>query len=144
MLDEWEAMAQRQRELDAVQHERERRTLVQLLDAAGQPALALVIAGGEYRSDCVDNWDGGQYEVTLGVPPEHVFNITDEHRQHLDRCMQVIVGEKHYRGVVVGVRLSEYQPGWDVEFAQQLWRGVNAQPPCQPAPGAASPSNGVK
>jgi len=128
MLDEWEAMAQRQRELDAVQHERERRTLVQLLDAAGQPALALVVAGSEYRSDCVDNWDGGQYEVTLGVPPEHIFNITDEHRQHLDRCLQVIVGEKHYRGVTVGVRLAEHQPGWDTEFAQRLWARLDAAP----------------
>ena len=85
MLDEWEAAAQRQRELDAIQQERQRRTLVQLRDAAGQPALALVVAGAEYRSDCVDDWDGGQYEITLGVPPEHIFNITDEHLAHLER-----------------------------------------------------------
>lgn len=126
MFDEWEAAAQRQRELDAVQHERERRTLVQLLDAAGQPALALVIAAAEYRSDCVDNWDGGQYEITLGIPPEHIFNITDEHRQHLERCLTVIVGEKHYRGLTVGVRLVEHQPGWDVEFAHRLWARLHA------------------
>lgn len=126
MLDEREAMAQRQRELDAVQHERERRTLVQLLDAAGQPELVLVVAGSEYRSDCVDNWDGGQYEITLGVPPEHIFKITDEHRAQLERCAQVIVGEKHYRGLTVGVRLAEHEPGWDVEFAQQLWARLDA------------------
>ncbi len=126
MVHEWEAMTQRQRELDAIQQERERRTLVQLLDADGQPDLALVIAGSEYRSDCVDNWDGGQYEVTLGVPPEHIFNITAEHRENLERCLQVIVGEKHYQGLTVGVRLAEHQPGWDVEFAQQLWARLDA------------------
>ena len=38
MLDEWEAMAQRQPEADAVHHERERRTLVQLLDARHAPS----------------------------------------------------------------------------------------------------------
>jgi hypothetical protein len=126
MLDEWEAMAQRQRELDAVQHERERRTLVQLLNASAQPELALVVTGSEYRSDCVDNWDGGQYEITLGVPPEHIFKITDGHREHLERCLRVIVGEKHYRGLTVGVRLAEHQPGWDIDFAKQLWARLDA------------------
>lgn len=121
MFDDWEAMAERRREEDAVQYERERRTLVQMLDGAGQPELALVVAASEYGRDHVDDWDGGQYEVSLGVPPEYVFNITDEHRSELNRCLSVIVGERHYRGLIVGARLAEYQPGWDAEFVQRLW-----------------------
>jgi hypothetical protein len=133
MFEEWEAMAERQRAQDAVQYERERHTLVQLLEAAGQPALALVIAGSEYRRDCVDNWNGGQYEVTLGIPPEHLFNITDEHRGHLERCAQVIVGERQYQSLTIGVRLAEHQPGWDAEFAQRLWARLNAHTDAQAA-----------
>ncbi len=140
MFDEWEATAERQCAQDALQYERERHTLVQLLDAAGQPALALVIAGSEYRRDCVDNWDGGQYEVTLGVPAEHIFNISSEHREHLERCLKVIVGEKHYQSLTVRVRLAEHQPGWDTSLAERLWARFNNEPQHQRFPEARRPA----
>lgn len=47
---------------------RERRTIAELLLARGLKKAAAIVAMSGYRSDCVDNWNGGQYEVVQSVP----------------------------------------------------------------------------
>lgn len=50
--------------------EADRHAIARLLQARGEAHAAAIVALSVYRPDHVDNWDGGQYEATLEVPPE--------------------------------------------------------------------------
>ena len=59
-------------------------SLAALLMARGETFAAGVVAISRYRSYCIDNLDGGQYEVTLEVPAE----AYDQARGDLMACLR--------------------------------------------------------
>lgn len=115
----WAADAAAQREK---QDAREHRTMSALLIARGQRAAAAVLAASTYTSDCVDNWDGGQYEVVIAVPAVLFDRIDSETRAALEHAAKDIVGVEHFRGLVIQVRLMDPEPGWQQVLLQGVFR----------------------
>lgn len=104
------------------QYERDRQALAQLLQARGEQHAAAIVAVSSYRDDCVDNWDGGQYEVTLAVPPEAYDHARTEFRDAIDLACADIVGHGRYRGLEICVRRPPYDPEWVAKVVDALDR----------------------
>lgn len=108
--------ADQQREQESLRNESERRTVAELLVTRGQDRAAAIVAVSAYESNCVDNWDGGQYEVDLAVPAYLFDQVTEPIRTALDGAVGAVIGTGHYRGLSVSVRMSDPTPGWDNEL----------------------------
>jgi hypothetical protein len=116
MFDEWDspqAFAQREAERRA-DAERDRQAMCDLLRHRGHDAAALVVAASKLTSDCVDNWDGGQYEVTLAVPAVMYDGAcTEAVKAELTAVAEAVVTAKHFRGLEISLRRGDAPPGWD-------------------------------
>ncbi len=135
LLDGWlssEAQAGREAEV-AQEVERERYAACQLLRQRGHEGAALIIASSGWRSDCVDNWDGGQYEVDLAVPAA-LFDAARDQAvlAELSAASEAVVGEKHFRGVSVSLARGEAPAGWDAAMAADIVAAARARQPRQP------------
>ena len=85
-----------------------------LLRHRGKDAAALVVAASELTSDCVDNWDGGQYEVTLAVPAVMYDGACSEAvRADLTAAAEAVVTTKHFRSLKITLRRGDAPSGWD-------------------------------
>src|SRR4051794_41127283 len=113
--------------------ERERQAVAQLLVTRGRHLAAALVAVSGYRSDCVDNWDGGQYEVTLLVPAGQYDIVDDDVRTAITSAAAAVTGEGYFRGLTVAIRVPDHQPGWD----EQLLRTIFSE---RPQPGTALPA----
>jgi hypothetical protein len=111
--DDWQEAAEQQARVDAERAERERLAMAQLLVARGEPRAAALVAFAEYRTYCVDNWDGGQYQVILSIPPAQFDLVVGDVREALDAAAAAVVGRGQYAGLDIEVRLEDVAPGWD-------------------------------
>lgn len=100
---------------------RERRTIAELLLARGHQKAAAIVAISGYRSDRVDNWDGGQYEVVLSLPAAQFDAVDEDSRAALEDAARVVTGEKHFAGLGLEVQLVEPRPGWERELFDRLF-----------------------
>jgi len=95
-------------------------SLAALLMARGETFAAGVVAISRYRSYCIDNLDGGQYEVTLEVPAE----AYDQARGDLMACLRAacedVVGADHYAGLVIRVLAPPPDPEWTSKLVEIL------------------------
>lgn len=106
----------------AAQQARERRTMAELLMARGQRKAAAIVAVSGYRSDCVDNWDGGQYEVVLSVPAAQFDAVDEETRAAMEAAARAVTGAGHFFGLDLEVQLLSPQPDWERELFERLFR----------------------
>jgi hypothetical protein len=100
--------------------------LAKLLLARDERLAAAVVAMSDYRSDCVDNWDGGQYEVTLAVPAEAYDQVCDELYKPIDKACEAVVGAERYRGLCVRVLSPAAEADWAAKLLNEL--GVHRVP----------------
>ena len=100
---------------------REHRTMAALLLARGQDRGAAVVAASTYERLCVDNWDGGQYEVALGVPVILFDQIDAETSAALNAAAQDVIGKEHYAGISVQVQLMDPEPGWQQALLERVF-----------------------
>ena len=110
--DGWDRLAAERAEADARGAERERQALAQLLAARGHRAAAAVVAISEWRTDLVDNWNGGQYTAVLAVPPAYYDLVEGDIREQLTAAASAVVGES-FVGFDLELRLSDVEHGWD-------------------------------
>lgn len=95
--------------------------MAELLLARGQERAAALLAASTYSSCCVDNWDGGQYEVAIAVPAALFDRIDSETRAVLEAAARDIVGGDHFRGLSVQVRLTDPEPGWERALLERVF-----------------------
>lgn len=100
---------------------RERRTMAELLLARGHQKAAAIVAMSDYRSDCIDNWDGGQYEVVLSVPAAQFDAVDEDSRAALEQAARDVTGDKHFAGLGLEVKLIDPRPGWERELFDRLF-----------------------
>lgn len=133
--------AQARRAAEAPQQaDEERLAACQLLRQRGCEGAALIVASSGWRSDCVDNWDGGQYEVELAVPAALYDVARDEAvLAELNAAAEAVVGEKHFRGVVIALARSAAPAGWDATMASDIVAAARSrqQQPAQIESGTA-------
>jgi hypothetical protein len=67
-------------------YEQDRQALARLLHARGEQHAAAIVAVSSYSDVCVDNWDGGQYEAILAVPPELYDRARIEFAKVIDKA----------------------------------------------------------
>lgn len=99
----------------------ERYAIARLLQARGENHAAAIVALSGYHATHVDNWDGGQYEAVLAVPPEFYDLVTtDEFGAAIDKAAEDVIGTVHYAGL--NVRVSTAQPAseWVAEVVASL------------------------
>ena len=132
----WEAQAATRRAEEAVRHERERKALAQLLCARGHAEIAALVAMCGFATYQVDNWDGGQYEAELSVPPAHYDSVSGEVREIIDAAARAVVGDGHYQSLRVVLLIGDAESGWDRDFLdwfRKVWdareqQGLEALP----------------
>lgn len=92
-----------------------------------------MVAMSGYRSDCVDNWNGGTFEVVLSIPVAQFDQVDAETRSALETAARDIIGDDHFSSLGVEVRLLDAEDGWEQELFNRLFgsRGI-AVPPPQP------------
>jgi hypothetical protein len=95
-------------------------SLASLLMARGERLAAGVVALSRYRSDRVDNFDGGQYEVTLEVLAEAYDQARGELRSCLDQACEDIIGHGHYAGLQIRVLAPHEDPDWAAKLIDVL------------------------
>jgi hypothetical protein len=100
---------------------RERRTMAELLLTRGHQKAAAIVAMSEYRSDCVDSWDGGQFEVVLSIPAAQFDAVDDDSRTALEQAARDVTGDKHFAGLGLEVQLLDPRPGWEQELFDRLF-----------------------
>jgi hypothetical protein len=100
--------------------ERQRRTLADLLRVRGHAQAAGIVAASIYGIDQIDNWNGGQLEVTLAVPVSVYDLVNTDMQETITEAARVIVGEAHFAGLAVTVRLSDFDDGWDLALLEAL------------------------
>jgi hypothetical protein len=106
--------------------------MCELLRHRGHDAAALVVAASELTTDCVDNWDGGQYDVTLAVPAVMYDGAGSESvMAQLSAAAEAVVTAKHFRGLELTLRRGDAPPGWDAAAFADIMRTTRG-------PGAAS------
>jgi len=139
MFDGWDspqAFAQREAERRA-DAERDRQPMCELLRHRGHEAAALVVAAAELTSDCVDNWDGGQHEVTLAVPAVMYAGArSDEVLAQLSAAAEAVVTTKHFRGLEITLRRGEAPAGWDAAAFAGIMRTTDRATPGDEPPRA--------
>jgi hypothetical protein len=100
--------------------EQARHTMARLLQARDEDVAAAVIAVSNYQDRCVDNWDGGQYEAELAVPPE-VFDLArSQYAEAMDRVCSDFIGAERYRGLNIILKRTDTNPDWVEEILAAL------------------------
>jgi hypothetical protein len=100
--------------------EQARQTMARLLQARGEDVAAAVVAVSNYQDLCVDNWDGGQYESELAVPPEVYDLARSQCAEVLDRVCSDLVGAERYRGLNIILKRIDTNPDWVEEILAAL------------------------
>ena len=100
----------------------ERRTMAELLLARGQPKAAALVAMSDYRSEYVDNWNGGVYAVVLSVPAAQFDQVDPETRVALEGAARDITGAEQFSGLRLEVQLVDPEPGWERDLFNRLFR----------------------
>jgi hypothetical protein len=98
----------------------DRHAMATLLEARGELRGAAVVAASELRCDMVDQWDGGQYEIELAVPPQLYDASRGDLFEPLRSAAEAIVSACHFRGLRITVRRMAHRPGWDAELFNRL------------------------
>jgi hypothetical protein len=134
--DMWDA---RERWADGEAHRREqqRQALAALPAARGEQAAAAIVAMSDWRTDLVDNWNGGQYRGVLAVPPTCYDVVDGELRDALAGAAGAILGVG-FAGLDIEVRLGDAAPGWDVELLTWLRESTAADPAIRALPPGAA------
>jgi hypothetical protein len=70
----------------------------------------------------VDNWDGGQYEAALAVPPELYDRARNECAEALNQACESLIGASRYRGLEITVQRSPVEPEWIAKIIEALNR----------------------
>lgn len=104
--------------------ERDRKTMAELLVARGEGDAAVLVTIAEYRSDMVDQWDGGQYDVDIALPAVAYDKADDAVRAAMTKAACDIIGQGHFNGLTISVRRSALTPNWD----RDIFDFVRAQP----------------
>lgn len=89
-------------------------SIAHLLMARGELLAAGLVALSRYRTDCVDNWNGGQYRATLEVPAEAFDQVCGELRKCLDAACRDVIGSDSYSGLQICVLAPPEDPDWAV------------------------------
>ncbi|MEB3023570.1 hypothetical protein [[Mycobacterium] crassicus] len=101
--------------------EADRHAIARLLQARGEAHAAAIVALSVYRPDHVDNWDGGQYEATLEVPPEFYDQVAGgELAVAISQAAEAIIGPGHYAGLNTRVLAQSPNPDWVEEVVNSL------------------------
>ena len=114
--------------------------MYELLRHRGHDAAALVVSASELTSDCVDDWDGGQYEVTLAVPAVLYDGArSDAVTAALSAAAEAVITAKHFRGLELTLRRVDAPPGWEAAAFADIMRTerspgtASGPPPTLPA-----------
>jgi hypothetical protein len=102
------------------QREQERYALARLLQARGEDIAAAIVAVSTYDDVCVDNWNGGQFEAVLGVPPELYDQACEECADALDKACRNLIGNDRYRGLNITLRLTPIDSEWMAKIIEAL------------------------
>ncbi len=122
-----------------LRHAREHRTMADLLLARDQVWAAATVAASLYSSYRVDEWEGGQYEVTIAVPAAVFDRVDAETRTALEEAARDVIGERHFRGLLVEIRLQDPEPGWQRALLERVTgsnQGSTFTPHLELPPGA--------
>ncbi|MDT5287927.1 MAG: hypothetical protein QOF88_2816 [Mycobacterium sp.] len=92
--------------------EQGRQAMAQLLQSRGEDVAAAIVAVSTYESVLVDNWNGGQYEGVLAVPPQLYDVARSECVEALDAACSSLIGSDCYRGLNVTLKRSQTDPAW--------------------------------
>jgi hypothetical protein len=98
-----------QRDLDC---EQDRQALAKLLLARGEEVAAAIVAVSLYQHVLVDNWNGGQYEAVLEVPPEVYDVARSDFAKALDQVCSDLIGVERYRGLSICLKRDPAEPDW--------------------------------
>ncbi|WP_255784568.1 hypothetical protein [Mycobacteroides abscessus] len=101
-------------------YESQRCAIAQLLDARGHTAAAAIVAVSVYRPDLVDNWNGGQYEAVLEVPPELYDQANGEFSDAISSAAEAMIGSDCYQGLRVCLLAAPPRPDWVEEVVRGL------------------------
>jgi hypothetical protein len=115
-----EAVARRESDAER-EAERDREAMCALLRARGQDEAALIVAAARWSTDCVDNWNGGQYEAVLSVPPV-LYDAAGKKPliDHLGSAAEALIGTENFRGLRLALRRGDPTEGWDWIVAQDI------------------------
>ena len=100
--------------------EQARHTMARLLQSRGEHVAAAVVAVSNYQDLCVDNWDGGQYEADLAVPPEFYDLARAQFVEALDCVCSDLIGAERYRGLTITLKRTDTNPEWAEEILAAL------------------------
>jgi hypothetical protein len=120
--DYYSAEAVAQRESEAARGaERDREAMCALLRARGHEEAALIVTASGWSVDCVDNWNGGQYEAVLSVPPV-VYDAAGMEPvvDQLESAAEALIGAENFRGLRLSLRRGVPPEGWDWTVAQDI------------------------
>ncbi|PJE02738.1 hypothetical protein [Mycobacterium sp.] len=100
--------------------EAERHAIARLLQSRDEPHAAAIVALSIYRPERVDNWDGGQYEAVLEVPPEFYDQATGEFADPISKAAEAVIGSGHYDGLNIRVLAQSHHPEWVEDVVSSL------------------------
>ncbi|WP_421874659.1 hypothetical protein [Mycolicibacterium wolinskyi] len=101
--------------------EADRHAIARLLQARGEPQAAAIVALSVYHPEHVDNWDGGQYEAVLEVPPEFYDQVqTDEFTSVISDAAKAVIGAGHYAGLNIRVSVAPADAEWVADVVNSL------------------------
>jgi hypothetical protein len=100
--------------------ENDRQTMARLLHIRGEDLAAAIVAVSSYQDILVDNWDGGQYESELAVPPEVYDQARSECAEALDRACSDLIGAERYRGLNITLKRTAVDPEWIAQILAAL------------------------
>jgi hypothetical protein len=100
--------------------DQERQTMARLLQTRGEDVAAAIVAVSSYQDVFVDNWNGGQYEAELAVPPEVYDVARSECVEALDRACSDLIGTERYRGLNITLKRAATNPEWVAKILAAL------------------------
>ncbi|WP_422748878.1 hypothetical protein ACN27E_10625 [Mycobacterium sp. WMMD1722] len=100
--------------------EQGRYAMAKLLQSRGEQLATAIVAVSSYEAVFVDNWDGGQYEAELAVPPELYDHARTECAEALDRACGNLIGSEHYRGLNITLKRTDTPAEWVAEILAVL------------------------
>lgn len=92
--------------------EEERQAMARLLQTRGEDVAAAIVAVSSYQDVLVDNWNAGQYEAELAVPPEVYDVARSDCAEALDRACSDLIGAERYRGLNITLKRAASNPEW--------------------------------
>lgn len=101
-------------------YEADRHAIARLLHTRGQTEAAAIVAASAYRPDLVDNWNGGQYEAVLEVPPELYDHANGKFRDAISVAAEALIGGDCYQGLRICLLAAAPSPDWVGEVVQRL------------------------